>query len=160
MCFSTSPPSTLIVAELGESLRQSGNGTPNLARSHVLQVFSKGEEVHDRGSLVRLADGEGPESRNRHEEVDAATTRTLCFPQTDSESSAAWTEQSSRSDALAFAFMLEAHSHQFAYVLVREGVVHYSAVASRLDQVESPQQSELVRNGGHVHPRTAERSQT
>src|SRR5213593_2153178 len=52
-------------------------------------------------------------------DVEAAMTRILCFSQPDSESSGAWTEQSSHSVASVFTFMLETHSHQFAHMLVR-----------------------------------------
>src|SRR5438876_9328938 len=62
--------------------------------------------------------------------VEAAMMRTLCFSQTDSESSEACKEQSSHSDESVFTFMLEAHSHQFAHVLVRERVVDYPALTS------------------------------
>src|SRR5437867_11465949 len=52
--------------------------------------------------------------------VEAAMTRTLCFSQTDSESSGAWTEHSSHSGVSVFTFMLEAHSHQLAHMFVRQ----------------------------------------
>src|SRR5712692_3262933 len=83
--------------------------------------------------------------------VEAITTTDLCLSQTDSESSGAWAEHSLHSCASVFMLMFQAHFHQFAYVLVREGVVHYPAITSLLDQVESPQKSELVGNSGYVH---------
>src|SRR5437899_5909434 len=70
----------------------------------------------------------------------------------DSESSGAWAEQSLHPCASVFSLMFQAHFHQFADVLVGKGVVHYPALPPRLDLVERPQQSELVRNSGHVHP--------
>src|SRR5437870_730037 len=183
MCFSTSPPLTLIVAELGESLSSPAMELLTLSEA----TFSKYSAREKRymtaapssawpmakapkaatvmrkltSSLLRITELKAapiisrPENRMTarkiawpystffvkystanaapNRDVEAAMTRTLCFSQTDSESSGAWTEQSSQSDESVFTFMLEAHSHQFADMLVRERVVHYPALTSRLD---------------------------
>src|SRR5438093_7228523 len=181
MCFSTSPPSTLIVAELGESLsspamelltlpeatsskysaRENRYMTAAPSSAWPMAKAPKAATVMRKltSSLLRITELKAapiisrPENRMTARKiawpyrtflvkystanaapkraVEAAMTRILCFSQTDSESSGAWTEQSSHSGVSAFTFMLETHSHQFAHMLVREGVVHYPAVPPR-----------------------------
>ncbi|HZF21314.1 MAG TPA: hypothetical protein VEZ43_02465 [Dongiaceae bacterium] len=47
--------------------------------------------------------------------------------------------------------MFQAHSHKITHTVVRERVVHYSAITSGLDQVQSSEESQLMRNGGYIH---------